>query len=610
MIEAADVASLIPDGQFKDSSPTATVERIQAILSSHGIEVKEHWRETCVPYCHAVSIRVVGTNFSVNGKGLTREFARASGYGELMERMQLGSVGKASGQRDAGKVFGSDLLVKIPAGELYRRNEKWYQKMAQRLRHFTGTAIPAMQLITQHADADGAVQCMPFYCMTTNTMEHFPNILRARVYTTNGCAAGNSAEETLVQGISEIVERYYMTKIVHEGICPPTVPEDVLRQYKASYDIISYIRAQGFKVSVKDCSLGERFPVVCVCMIDEKTGRYHTHFGAYPIFEIALERALTESFQGRPLRKAARFEDFLYKKQGAFSFVSLSNEFTQGGWNKMPDFFVGEPQYAYNPNAGFDGANNKELLRQCVEFFTGQGYDILLRDCSCLGFYTYQILIPGYSEAFLNRLYEKTDDRRYFMYAAKTLSDPSSATLQEMLGLLMHMEEKKKITKNNTGIHNFLAMAYLTADLTPEEEDRLLSASVAYVHYALGQYQNALAYVDAMIPGSRSEDTAYLICLKRYLSMVKSGYRQEEIRKTLEYFHDEKTVGLLYSYIERKANPLEHLTLHCHMQCDHRCRLYGVCHQKQIAALTDLLNEKQNALDTAAFVNEIRSLTE
>ena len=78
------------DADFKDESPLKTVAHIKQILKDNGIETMETWVETSVPYCYVISIRVVGTTFVVNGKGLTKEFTLASGYGELMERLLKG----------------------------------------------------------------------------------------------------------------------------------------------------------------------------------------------------------------------------------------------------------------------------------------------------------------------------------------------------------------------------------------------------------------------------------------------------------------------------------------------------------------------------------------
>ena len=83
----------IVDAEYKDSSPVQTVNRIKCILDDYGIETEEIWLETNVPYCYALSVVEKNTGFRVNGKGLTREFALASGYGEFMERLQLGFVG-------------------------------------------------------------------------------------------------------------------------------------------------------------------------------------------------------------------------------------------------------------------------------------------------------------------------------------------------------------------------------------------------------------------------------------------------------------------------------------------------------------------------------------
>ena len=71
------------DTVYKDETPVSTVEKIQAILASHGIKAKEaQWTESGVEHCYSLRLVVEGTSFGVNGKGVTKEFARASAYGE------------------------------------------------------------------------------------------------------------------------------------------------------------------------------------------------------------------------------------------------------------------------------------------------------------------------------------------------------------------------------------------------------------------------------------------------------------------------------------------------------------------------------------------------
>ena len=593
----------IVDGQFKDNSPLATVSKIKSILKEHGIETRENWHDTSVPYCFALSIQVPGTVFCVNGKGLTREFALASGYGELMERLQMGFINGPNVQKDGDFAFDSTKYKLLNAKELLERNRKWYCQLSDSLKQFTGVTMTPEEIIEQYADKDGLLSATPYWCLTTDTAEHLPTDLRKRVYATNGCAAGNSPEEAIVQAISEIVERNHQIRIIDECLSLPDIPEAVLEKYEIAYKIITFVRENGYNVIMKDASLGTGFPVVCACIIDRKTGRYHTHFGAYPVFEIALERSLTESFQGRNIENITTLEDFLSKKQGEYSFASITNEMTMGTWLKTPEFFIGKSHRPFDENVGMTGGNNKELLRQCQDYFQALGYDILVRDRSCLDFPTYQVIIPGYSEMLIHRLSQKMDDHRYAVYAMRTLRDPSTATVQDMLGLMMHIDQMDKFTSNIRGVHGFLRGAKLSAALSTEEEGYYMSATLGYIYWVLGRRNDVIPCVDAMIPMADPEDAEYLICLKRYLSLVRCGHDSTHIRQVMEFFHRPETVNRLYDCLEHKGNPLEDFVLRCDLKCSENCKLFNKCYEKRARELTAMLDEKSKKLDFSSLQN-------
>ena len=598
------------DAQFKDSSPIATVERIKRILADNHIEVEEQWRDTSVPYCYALSARVVGTTFGVNGKGLSKEFALASCYGELMERLQIGYIYTANIQKDGSSTFEHNQGQKQSVKQILEDNGSWYQLLADQLQRYTGVTMSPDQILTQFADEDGNLDVVPYYCITRKKPVTFPNVLKSRIYTSNGCAAGNTPEEAIVQAISEIVERNHMIKINDGGISIPDIPEEVLEQYTTAYQIITYIRRQGYRVVVKDCSLGTKFPVVCVYIIDLATGRYHAHFGAYPIFEIALERSLTESFQGKNIRNIAKYENFLHKKPGEFSFASISNEIIQGTYEKTPSFFIGEPAYPFNASVGFAGRDNKSLFRECIEFFREQGYDILVRDRSCLGFCTYQVIIPGYSEAFIHRLCLNMDERRYTNQAIKVLCNPSASDISDRLGYLMHDDLMSKYTSNIAKVHGFVAQSKLAATAPQTLDNFLLYATKAYVYYDLGKLGQAVTCIGRMIPLSEGTETEHLICLKRYLTMKLQGYSEEETLQLLHYMHNEATVEAILGQLQRKENPLERYTLHCDLiHCD-SCRLQPHCRQKRVLELAKMLREKSRSLDFSLFCQEMEQLVE
>lgn len=608
MTQTLDINQTLRDAEFKDERPVNTVEKIKGILKEYGLETEEHWYDSGVPYCHSIRVNVVGTTFGVNGKGLTREFALASGYGELMERLQLGYVGSKDVQKDGIYSVNDTQDVLLPAKELLEKNRNWYEALAEELHYYTQAKEDPEVLLMQYADENGMISATPYYNCVKDRKEHFPAALRKRVYTANGCAAGNTMEEAVVQGISEIVERNHQLRIVSEGLSLPDVPEEVLKQYTTAYDIISSVRAMGFKVAIKDCSLGTKYPVVCAIFIDGRTGRYHTHFGAYPIFEIALERALTETLQGNNIRKVAKFEDFAYERSDVHSVSALANELTKGTWEKSPNFFVGQPRYAFHKDVGFAGTNNLELFRECIAFFADQGYDVLVRDCSCLGFPTYQILVPGYSEVFAYRLSKKLDNNRYLTHAINALRDPSTARVEDMMGLLKHIGQTKRLSRNISNVHGFLAAAKLSAKLSTAESQRLLSASLAYVYYTFGNWADTMKSVQNVIDLSVNEDVEFLICLKRYLSLLQNGIDKEQIRQVIAYFHRDDTVEKLYSCIEQGKNPMEEYVLHCDMRCTESCLLYGKCCQKRADELCAVIAQKTDELDFEAFSNNMRKL--
>ena len=209
----------------------------------------------------------------------------------------------------------------------------------------------------------------PFFCVNTRTIEYHPTDLRVQIYTSNGSAAGNTPEEAIVQGISVEGGLFVPSEIpviLVEDISVPEIPDEVLQKYSASYEIITFLRNNGFKVSVKDCSLGTKYPVICLSCIDKSTGRYHDHFGAYPIFEIALERALTETFQGHNIESFTTMEDFIYDRTTSYPINEFALEGVYGVSKKRPGFFIRSNTNGFNETCGFEGKNNKELFKECT----------------------------------------------------------------------------------------------------------------------------------------------------------------------------------------------------------------------------------------------------
>jgi len=597
--------TILPDAVFKDASPMATVERIRRILQQYSIEVKENWNESNVPHCFSLRLDVNGTAFSVNGKGISKEFALASAYGELMERMQLGYIFKGDQQKsNVATDSGND--VRMPVEEVLRQHPKWYDSLATGLKTYTGVVMTPEEILKRFVDADGTVGMTSYYCITSGKQEYFPTGLRKSLYSTNGCAAGNTMEEALVQAISEIVERYFKLQILSERIPLPEIPEEVLRDCPVAYSIITYLRSNGFQVRILDCSMGTKFPVVCVCLVDRKNGRYHTHFGAYPNFEIALQRTLTETFQGRNIASIAKHEEFCNSPDDVYALKYLMAELVKGTSEKLPSFFVNTAKEPYQQTAGFFGKGNRALLRECVEFFREMGFDVLVRDGSSLGFPTYQVIVPGCSEVFLHRLSEKNDDVRYHQYARKTLRNPTTAKLEDMIGFLKHMTEIGKDNPDSFG--NFLGGAGIPAEISLADKLYYMNAVYAYVSYTLGRRADAVKYIGNMIAKGPETHREYLVCVKRYLTLQMNRYPEAEIRRILEYFHQEQSVQKLYDCLASRKNPLETVVLRCDLQCHPDCLLYSSCTKKKTDALSKMISDKLAQLDFSDIQNRMTKI--
>ena len=600
-----DINSTLLDATYKDASPTKTVEKIKGILASCGIETEEIWSESGVEHCYSLRVNVKGTVFGVNGKGLTKEFALASGYGELMERAQLGLFGDSSVQKLGHYTAAVGNSEKMSVDDLYAEFPAWYESLVQRLSQLDGSTTSPKELISRYADENNMVVTNSFYNMMSGKEVHLPRELRCLVCGSNGGAAGNSMEEAIVQAISEIIERHHKLTVIKEGVSLPDIPESILSQYKTAYSIITNLRNRGLKVIVKDCSMNKKFPVVCVCYIDPQSGRYHTHFGAYPILEIALERTLTESFQGRNIDKFTSNEGFIYQLKEVSSYKNIYKELKKGNFDKPTDFFVGECKYSYNSNMGFTGGSNSELLSQLVEYFASLGKEILVRNASSLGFPTYNVVIPGYSEIIIHSISQKQSGFANVKVATKALRNLPDATFDDYLLLIMHISEMKKLSALNENLFTFSTSANLAFKRGCALDKLLMSSSLAYVYWGMGNLAKAQEFISGMLLVCKNEDYEFLLGLKRYVSMVLNGDSNEKIKSLLELFHKEETVKDIYTCIDSGANPFERFVLKCDCVSCEGCIASEVCYQKYTSHLISVVHKGASELDFESFVNEI-----
>jgi len=196
-----------------------------------------------------------------------------------------------------------------------------------------------------------------------NRVEYVPAAL-LRLYGANGMCAGNSMEEALVHGICETMERHVHIRIIEQRLTPPIMPESELRKMKVVYPLIERIRGSAHhKLIIKDCALSKGFPVFAAILINQKNQSYSASFGAHPCPEIALERTLTELFQGRGFSELRRLCVFAYGNESLSFKYNIWNLLKAGVGAYPNEFFTSDYTYDVGITDWSNVGTNRSMLR-------------------------------------------------------------------------------------------------------------------------------------------------------------------------------------------------------------------------------------------------------
>lgn len=591
------------DYQFKDARPVDTVNRIRDILSQYEISVTETPGNSGVKNCYSSRVTIDGTGLGTNGKGITPEFCSASGHAELMERLQSGCMSLRIEPRSYQD------LIEVDREGLIEHCGKWLDEIGAVASTSDGEDLTKDDIIDGifQISSSGKALLIPFYDVSTKTRTYFPYALLMPLYSSNGLAAGNTMEEALVQGFSEIVERHNREKFLSGDLVPPNIPEDYLRQFPTAYETICEIRKNGYDVYIKDCSLGEPFPLVATVLIDRKTHGYHVHMGANPVFEIALERSLTEMFQGRSIAKIADVSSLYMGKKGQRrSAEDIRRVHVYGMISYPMSFFSGTPSYEFKPFPDCSKKDNKTLLREILAFLEERGKTLLIRDYSHFGFPTFRLIVPGMSESYFDNFTRQFPLLRFMQDSAKVFCDVRSATADELFSASMLAKYQYALTKRQR--FTFSGLSKLPIKLDPAYDALLGMSHFAYIEWALGNRMQALKYVSGCADSIECEESAYLDCLCKAFVFVNQGASYGSALSGLCLFYEDDVIREVREVFETGKNPFERLVFRCDAaQCD-ACKFSENCLQRQRKNLQNTLQNAISVFDNDAAFERIGSL--
>ncbi len=386
----------------KDVSLESTISTMQGKLTALGFHIEE--RSWLNPVEGIWSVHVRDSDCPLmftNGKGGTKLAALASALGEYFERL---SCNYFWNHYYLGEQYAKGNFVHYPQEQWFALGDdgKWPKKLLtpalQKFYNPKGSIHADALVDFNSGDRERGICAIPYVRLRDDAVVHFPVNVIGNLYVSNGMSAGNTPAEARTQALSEIFERHIKFRIIAEGLCLPDVPEAVIARYPRIAAGIAGLRAAGFGILVKDASLGGKYPVMNVTLLNPKDQGLFSSFGAHPRFEIALERALTELLQGRALDALAGFPEPGFDLEEIASSPNIEIHFVDSSgivsWNflgKKPDFEFVDWNF---------GTTTAEDYAWSVDAIHAMKHDIYVADFKHLGVYACRILVPGMSEIY------------------------------------------------------------------------------------------------------------------------------------------------------------------------------------------------------------------
>jgi ribosomal protein S12 methylthiotransferase accessory factor len=386
----------------KDLPLEKTIANMTGILADLGMKIEiASWRNI-VPNVWSLHIRDAASPMCfTNGKGATKESALCSALGEFIERLNCNFF---YNDQYFGEEIANAEFVHYPTEQWFKPGENDALPQDILDAYCLGIYNPDGELRGSHlidtnsGNVARGICSIPYVRQSDGETVYFPSNLIENLFLSNGMSAGNNLAEAQVQCLSEIFERAVKRQIIEQEIVLPDVPQAVLDKYPSILAGIQALEEQGFPVVVKDASLGGQFPVMCVTLMNPRTGGVFASFGGHPSFEVALERSLTELLQGRS------FEGLNDVPKPTFSSAAVSEpenfveHFIDSTGVISWRFFSDKHDYDFC-EWDFSGTNEEES-KGLFGILEAMGKESYMAVFDNLGATACRILVPDYSEVY------------------------------------------------------------------------------------------------------------------------------------------------------------------------------------------------------------------
>jgi len=432
----------------KDLPLEQTIANMSGLLAGLGIKIEiASWRNL-VPNVWSLHIRDAHSPMCfTNGKGSTKESALASALGEYIERLN-------NNHFYAGAFWGEDIAN---AAFVHYPNERWFKPGKKdalpaglldayclAIYNPDGELRGSHLIDTNSGNVQRGICALPYVRQSDGELVYFPSNLIENLYVSNGMSAGNTLAEAQVQCLSEIFERAVKREILEGEIALPDVPDEVLAKYPGILAGIMALEEQGYPVLVKDASLGGVYPVMCVTLMNPRTGGVFASFGAHPSLEVALERSLTELLQGRSFEGLNDLPRPTFTSNAVTEPNNFVEHFIDSSGVVSWRFFSAKADYDF-VEWDFSGQGDNSNTEEAATLFgilKDMGKEVYTAVYDQLGATACRILVPGYSEVYPvdDLIWDNTNKALLFRADILNLQSLDDASLEALLERLENNE--------------------------------------------------------------------------------------------------------------------------------------------------------------------------
>jgi len=432
----------------KDLPLEQTIANMSGILADLGMKIEiASWRNI-VPNVWSLHIRDAHSPMCfTNGKGATKESALASALGEFIERLNCNFFYN-------DQFWGEDIAN---AAFVHYPDERWFKpgrkdalpaeildEYCLKIYNRDGELRGSHLIDTNSGNEERGICSLPYVRQSDGEVVYFPSNLIENLFLSNGMSAGNTLAEAQVQCLSEIFERAVKREIIEGEFALPDVPASVLAKYPGIMAGIQALEEQGFPVLVKDASLGGEFPVMCVTLMNPRTGGVFASFGAHPSLEVALERSLTELLQGRSFEGLNDLPQPTFEGHAVTEPNNFVEHFIDSSGVVSWRFFSAKSDYEF-VEWDFSGQGENSNAEEAATLFgilEGMGKEVYMAVYEHIGAKACRILVPGYSEIYPvdDLIWDNTNKALFFRADILNLHRLDEDELQALVERLVESE--------------------------------------------------------------------------------------------------------------------------------------------------------------------------